>query len=187
MKITLTALLLLALFLLGCGDTPISPDKNDNRSYQPIKLPTKAGISIESTFSVTKTIDGDKGGVLKIKENYRTENGQKVYIDVNLKIKKHSFSGDVDITMIVDDVNAEIIFTPHMVFNKPVELKAKIKGIEFSDLNITTGTYDFVFIDDNGNIEAVEHDGVDVNESRGEIKLHKKAYLYHFSRYGFTR
>ncbi len=57
MKITLIALLLSALFLLGCVDIPISPVKNNNHSYPLIKLSPKAGVSIETDFSVTKTIE----------------------------------------------------------------------------------------------------------------------------------
>ena len=187
MKITSITLLLSALFLLSCVDIPISPVKNNNHSYPLIKLSPKEGVSIETDFSVTKTIDGDKGGMLKIKESYVGEEGQVVKIDVKLKIRKHSYSGDVDITMTVNAVYATIKFTPHMVFNTPVELKASFKGIDLGELYITKGGYDFVFIDDNGNIEMVEHDGVDVKEWKGEIKLHKNAYLNHFSRYAFTR
>jgi len=189
MKITLTILLLSALLLLGCADEPFSPIESDNHSYQLIKLPPRSGLSVETQFSVTKTIDGDKGGTIKLKESYVAEDGHTVKIDVQLKVKKHAYSGDVDITMTVDDVYAAIWFSPHMVFDKPVELKAKFEGINLEELALESGYYDFVYIDDNGNIELVEHDQIDVDEHKGKIKFHGrgKAKLYHFSRYGFTR
>jgi len=189
MKTLFSFLVLPALLLMGCADTSIAPIESDNHSYQLIKLPPKAGLSIENTFSVTKTINGEKGGTIKLKESYVAEDGHKVKIDVNLKVKKKSFPGDVDITMTVDDVYAAVSFSPHMVFNKPVELKAKFEGINLEDLALTNGDYDFVYIDENGDIELVKHDRIDVDENKGKIKFKKKgkAKLRHFSRYAFIR
>jgi hypothetical protein len=182
--------LLATLLLFACGDNSISPIETDNHSYQLIKLPPKAGLSIENTFSVTKRINGKKGGSIKLKESYTAPDGHKVKIDVDLKIKKNSFSGNVDITMTVDDVYAAVSFSPHMVFNKPVELKVKFEGINLEELDLTNGDYDFVYIDDEGNIEPVQHDRIDVDENKGKIKFHGrkgKAKLNHFSRYAFIR
>jgi hypothetical protein len=190
MKVTLTTLLFSALLLVGCADEPLSPLESDNHSYQLIKLPPRSGLSVETQFSATKTIDGDKGGTIKLKKSYIAEDGRRVKIDVKLKVKKHSFTGNVDITMTVDNVYAAIWFTPHMVFDKPVELKAKFEGIDLEELSLTTGYYDFVYIQNNGDIELVEHDQIDVDEKKGKIKFHGKkgkAKLNHFSRYAFIK
>jgi hypothetical protein len=78
-----------------------------------------------------------------------------------------------------------------MVFNVPVELKAKFEGIDFEQLGVPGGDYDFVYLDEFGNIlELVEHDRIDVDEHKGKIKFRGrkgKAELLHFSRYGFIR
>ncbi len=190
MKYLIPLALLATLLLFACGDNSISPIETDNHSYQLIKLPPKAGLSIENTFSVTKRINGKKGGSIKLKKRYTAPDGHKVKIDVDLKIKKNSFTGVKEITMTVDDVYAAVSFSPHMVFNKPVELKAKFEGINLEELYLTNGDYDFVYIDENGDIELVEHDRIDVDENKGKIKFHGrkgKAKLNHFSRYAFVR
>ena len=179
--------ILSALLIVSCTDTSIAPIESDNHSYQLIKLPPKAGLSVENIYTVTKTISGEHGGTIKIKESYVAEDGHTVKIDVKLKIKKNSFSGDdVDITMTVDDVYAAVWFSPHMIFDKPVELKAKFEGINLKELELTTGEYDFVFMDDYSRVEDVDHNGVMVKESNGEIRVNK-AKLNHFSRYVFVR
>lgn len=182
MKIILTVLLLSAIFLLGCADTPISPVKNDNHSYRLIKLPKKSGMSVETIFSVTQTIDGDVGGIIRLNESYVAADGHTVYIDIKLNVKKDSFVGVADFTIAADDEYAAAQFFPKMDFVIPVELDLKFEGL---DLDLTTGDYDFVFIDDEGNIEIIGYNAIHVSESQNKIWV-TKADLPHFSRYGFV-
>jgi len=184
MKITLTTLSLIALFFLGCADTPLSPIKNDNHSYQLIKLPKKSGMSVENTFFETKEIDGKKGGKIKLNETYIAGDGHIVKIRAKLKFKKNSFQGKVTITLTVDDEAAAISFIPEgIVFNKPAELDLKFEGIDL--LNLISGTYDFVYIDKHGNFEIIAYNALHVDETLGKIWV-TKAKLHHFSRYGFV-
>ena len=185
MKITLTTLLLFALILLGCADTPISPVKKNDHSYQMIKLPKKSALSVETIFSVTQTIDGDVGGIVRLNESYITEDGHAVEIDIKLNIKHESFVGIVDFTITADDEYAAVLFSPSMVFNKPLELDLKFEGLDLDSLGFTTGDYDFAFIDENGNTEIVGYNTIHVNESRDKIWV-IKALLPHFSRYAFV-
>ena len=185
MKTTLTTLLLLVLFFLGCTDTPTSPIEGDNHSYQLIKLPPKAGLSIETSFSKTKTIDGDIGGEIRIKEDYEAENGETIKIDVRLKVDMHAFEGIVEITLTVDDEFAAASFSPAMVFDIPVELDMKFEGLDLEELNLTNGDYDFVYIDEDGTIEYIEYDEIEIDVSKGRIEV-DDAELTHFSRYGFV-
>jgi len=185
MKTALFSCLLSAVLLLGCADTSNTPVESDSHSYQLIKLPPKAGLSVETIFSTTKRIDGKRGGEIKIKKSYIAEDGHTVKIDAKLKVKKNSYEGNVDITFTIDDEFAAASFSPHMVFNKPLELDLKFEGIDLELLNLTQGDYDFVFIDDNGDIEITQYNGLHVNESKGKIWV-TKANLNHFSRYGFT-
>ena len=182
MKITLTTLLLFAVFLLGCADTPLSPVKNDNHSYQMIKLPKKSGMSVETEFSVTETIDGAVGGIVRLNESYVAADGHTVYIDIKLNFKHDSFTGVVDFTITADDEFAAVHFFPAMVFNIPVELDLKFEGL---DLPLTSGDYDFVFIDDFGNIEIVAFNAIHVDEPQGKVWV-TKADIPHFSRYAFV-
>ena len=136
MKKLLTIVALVSLFF-GCdqGTDISSPGKIDNLSYQFIELPKKSGMSVETTFSITKEIDGDKGGEIKLKEKYETEDGNKVKIDVKLKVKKKSFQGKVKITLTIDDEFAAVCFTPHMVFNGNAELYLKFEGLDLTGIN----------------------------------------------------
>ena len=47
-------------------------------------------------------------------KSYVALDGHTVKIDVNFKVKKRSFSGDVDITTTADDFYTAAMFTPHM-------------------------------------------------------------------------
>jgi hypothetical protein len=185
----LIALIIFSFLLpLGCNEESdvSSSIQEGNRPYQLIKLPPKAGLSVETTFSTTETIDGADGGDLKIKESYVATNGETVKIDAKLKIKKNSFNGIVDITMTIDDQYAAVSFTPQMVFSDPAELNLKFEGIDLDSLNVVTGDYDFVYIDDYGNIELVAYNAIHVNESKTKIWVNK-ADINHFSRYGWIR
>ena len=110
--------ILSALLFIGCADTSISAIESDNHSYQLIKLSQKAGQSVENALSVTKTINGDEGGSIKLMGSSVTEDGYTIKIDMKIKVKKHSFSGDVDITITVDDVYAAVMFTPNVEAKK---------------------------------------------------------------------
>jgi hypothetical protein len=188
MKKFLILSLFSSLLFLGCSqETDVnSPIQQVNHSYQMIKLPPKSGLSIENTFSVTETIEGDKGGTIKIKENYVATNGKTVKIDAKLKVKKNSFTGIVDITMTIDDVFAAVSFTPAMVFSIPAELKLKFEGIELENLIAISGEYEFVYISDNWDIEPVTYNSMQVNESKGKLSVNK-ADINHFSRFGWIR
>ncbi|MGB5287488.1 MAG: hypothetical protein WBN42_03295 [Ignavibacteriaceae bacterium] len=188
MRKLLTLIIFSFLLLFGCNEESdvSSPIQLDNHSYQLIKLPPKAGLSVESTFSKTVTIDGEQGGEIKIKEDYVAVNGQTVKIDAILKVKKNSFTGIVDITMAVDDDFAAVSFTPAMVFSIPAELNLKFEGIDLTKLNAITGEYEFVYISDAWVIEPVTYNVMNVDESKSKIWV-KKADINHFSRYGWIR
>ena len=190
MKTALFSFLFSVLLLLGCNETPIQPvepvkpDAPEGQSYELIQIPPRPAGG--PNFSATETIDGSKGGQIKIKESYVTEDGDTVKIDVELKIIKDCFSGIVDITMTVDDVYTAVQFTPEIIFNYPVDLDVKYKGLDPDQLNFPSGNYEFLYIDDDGNTETVPSNGVVVTAELGAISV-KKAELSHFSRYVFIR
>jgi hypothetical protein len=179
---------LAALFILSCMDTPIAPIKSDNQPVQLIKLPPKAGLNVETPIFVTKTIYGEDGGTLKIKESYVALDGHTVNVDVILKIKKNSFSGEETITMTVGDDYAGVEFFPPMTFSKATELDVTFEGIDLNELDSRSGNYDFVYADSDGNVldADIDYNQLQVKESQREISV-KKAKLNHFSRYAFIR
>ncbi len=185
----LTLILFSILLLFGCNQETevVSPIQSDTHSYQLIKLPPKSGLSVETSYSKTETIDAEDGGEIKIKESYVSANGKTVNIDAKLKIKKNSFTGIVDITMTIDDECAAVSFTPPMVFSIPAELDLKFEGIDLDKLQaINGGDYEFVYIADSWAIEQVTYNAMNVDESKGKIWV-KKADINHFSRYGWIR
>ncbi len=186
MKLLISSLLLIAGFLFGCADTLISPTGPESESYELIKLPPRSSSSLQKSFTQTVTINGETGGEIELVENYISSYGQTIDIYAKLTVPPNAFTGDLPISMSVDDEYAAVWFTPHIVFNKPVMLKLSFKGIDLDQLMLVNGKYDLLFIGDDGTFELVGHDEVQVVESQGEIKV-QKAYLNHFSRYGFTR
>ena len=187
MKTLLFSFLLSGLFLFGCNETPVQseePQDLEGQSYELIQIPPR--LDGGSSFSVTETIDGSKGGLIDIHEHYITVDGDTVKVDVKLRIKKDCFSGNVDITMTVDDVYTAIQFSPKMVFDEPLELDFKYKGLDPDQLNVTSGNYEFLYIGDDGETETIPSCGVVVKEQNGEISV-KKAMLGHFSRFAFAR
>ena len=162
MKRILTLLLLSFLYLVGCTDSPVAPTAPENGNYSLIKLPSHSNLSVESIFTKSELINGEEGGVIRIKEFYWSDGSQIVKVDAKLTIPKDAFTGSVSITMKIDDEYAGASFEPSMTFNKPVEFDLKINGIDFSELEGTTSdSYNFIYIADNGNTENVTYDGID--------------------------
>jgi hypothetical protein len=185
MKNTLFSLLFSAALLIGCSDSQVSPIESDSPSYSLIKLPKKSGMSVETIFSKTKRIDGKRGGEIRLDESYIAADGRTVEIHAKLKVKRNSYHGHVNITLTIDDDIAAASFTPTMVFDIPLELSLTFEGLDLDSLNLTTGDYDFVFIDNNGNTEVIGYNAIHVNENQGKIWV-TKADLPHFSRYAFV-
>ena len=190
MKTTLFSIFLSALLLLGCNEAPVQPEESGDPVVQPgepyelIQMPARAGGG--PSITRTESIDGSEGGHVKFVENYITVDGDTVVVDVHLHAHKNSFSGIVDITVTVDDVYAAVKLTPPMIFNDHIDLDLKYQGLDPAQLNLPSGEYEFLFLDDNGNTETVPSHGVVVNAELGEISV-KKAKLSHFSRYVFMK
>ena len=190
MKTTLFSIFLSALLLLGCNEAPVQPEESGDPVVQPgepyelIQIPARAGGG--PSITRTESIDGSKGGHVKFVENYITVDGDTVVVDVHLHAHKNSFSGIVDITVTVDDVYAAVKLTPPMIFDTHVDLDLKYTGLDPALLNLQSGEYEFLYVDDEGNTETVPSHGVKINAEIGEISV-KHAKLDHFSRYAFAR
>jgi len=189
MKTTLFSFLLLVLSLFGCNEAPVQPTEDDiladqSYDYELIQIPPRSDGG--PSFSATETIDGSIGGQIQIDELYVKENGDTVKINAKLKVKKDCISGIVEITMTIDDFYTAVNFMPAMVFDEPVELDLKYKGLDPDQLILESGNYNFLYLSDNGNTEIIPSSGVVVKEQNGEISV-KNAMLAHFSRFAFAR
>ena len=159
MKFTLTALMLTALFLVGCADessfltAPDSEFAQQSASPNWIKLPTDLGqgFGVETEYSAEKLIDGDEGGVIYICKWIRRRGHQfgNFFIWVKVKVDAHSFPDNEQrlftVTMDPEYAYLNISPTPNTLY-KHITVDFVIKGIDVSDIN--PDTFDFFYVGD---------------------------------------
>lgn len=172
------------LLFLGCEqvtevDSPPEPILNK----QLVTLPTPIGSVVETEYTEQKDINGETGGWFFETFTYEGESGGTVNMNSLLHFHSNSFTGIQTITQTFNTETAAITFGPSMQFNVPVEYTLVITGLDLT--NVNPETLDFVYIDANGNMYAVQKDYVIMDESTGMLKV-KNAELDHFSRYGFV-
>lgn len=199
MKVALSGFLLITLFFFSCDSNTFFPTESpDYLTHNPddaslykltgfeqlITLPPKSALYKDSIFSVSQTINGEDGGNITLEKYYVSASGDSIAIHANLIIQKHSFVGTEMITMTVDSEYAALQFYPEMVFLKPLRLFQKFSGLNLQ--GIPTGTIDFVYVTDEGNIVPVEKGKVQVVKPQGVVRV-MNAKLEHFSRYGWIR
>ena len=153
-------------------------------SYQLIPLPEKSQLWLDSVFTMSKEIDGSVGGRMIMEKYYIAEDGDSIIIKADLRIPAGAFQGTEVITMTVDDENAYIHFFPSMIFNNTLRLFQSFEGLHLE--NYQTGTIDFVFIRDDGSVELIKKNGLQVVVPQGIVRV-QNAKLLHFSRYGWIR
>ncbi len=186
MKYLFFGFLALILAVTGCSDSSDFVSPPEVTQPQLIKLPPKSSLSVENSFSISKLIDGNKGGTLKIKEEYESETGQTVKIEAKLKIPKNAFEGTVFITMMIDDEFAAVQFYPAMQFDKTLTLNLKFEGLDLEGIGFDDDELEFIYVGEDGTMETIETDKNEIDIDEGKLSV-KKAKLYHFSRYGWSR
>lgn len=149
-----------------------------------IPLPSKASEWQDIELSVSQTVNGTLGGIILLDKFYVSPEGQIINILANLVIPPGAFEGNKTITVTVDSEYAAVHFYPAMTFEKQLRLSQSFIGLDLSDY--PTGTIDFVFIDDYGNIEKIRDNGVQIIVPQGLVRV-INAKLSHFSRYGWAR
>ena len=187
MKKIFYLLLTAGLFFFGCSDVGtnvVNQPASSNKTI--VKIPAKSGHALVTDLSVSKNIDGSKGGIIILKTGFDAEDGNQVGVFATLKIPKNAFSGNTDISMAADQDYAGLIFAPHMVFNKSLNLNLTFTGLNFQELGIKNDKVGFYNIDDNGNLTPVPNNGVFINYATGTIKV-VGAQIDHFSRYAFAQ
>lgn len=189
----LSVLLVLSLGCKGSinSSNPVQNGNNNNyntnnANKELIPIPPDSSGTSDSLYSVTKTVVGSKGGNLVLNFNYHGLTGNHINIHAELKIPKGAFADTTDITITVDNEYAAVYFNPHMSFNIPLRLNLTFTGLDLNALNIDPSSFDFGFIDDNGNFEHIPSQTCNLNINAGLISV-TGAQLNHFSRYGFVR
>lgn len=195
MKTLSWGLLMIVVFILGCEDTsniidPINSSVSVNYNkitlydYELIPLPPKSPLWVDSIFTISQMIDGNIGGRIIMEKYYIAANGDSIAIFADLDIPAGAFHGTENISLTIDDEFAAIHFFPSMVFADTLKLFQSFRGLDLC--NFSNGTLDFVFIDDEGNIELIKKNGIQVNIPQGFVRV-QNARITHFSRYGWVR
>lgn len=184
MKQLISFLFLALLLILGCEQvTEVNTPQAQILNKQLVSLPTPTGLMVEDIHTEYKDIDGATGGWFV--EDFTYEGGPtgNVYFHSVLHFYANSFSGTQTISQSFDTETAALNFGPSMQFNVPVDYTLTITGLDLTGVN--PNTLDFVYIDANGNMYAVQKDYVYMDANIGLLKV-KNAKLNHFSRYGFV-
>ena len=144
--------------------------------------------SLKKTITVTKYIDEDGGGVLKIKYKIDTETGE-VRVKIKLRIRRESITDDAEISMTVDDqqflADFDILFGPGgLNFERPALLNVDIDDIDLTGVDPATI---YVYYEKSQNVwEKMDCKKVTVDVENGKITV-KRGELPHFSRYALCK
>ena len=186
-KLLVLAAIATGLFLFGCSDLGTNNTTQPvSSSKQIVKLPAKASLSKASTLSVSKDVNGDRGGVISLHGSYTDANGNNIRTLAELLIPRGAFDGTVNISMATDNEYAGLDFAPHMTFDKPLRLTLAFSGLNLQQLGITKDNVGFYYVDDSGNLMEIRNNGIFLNFRTGTITV-VGAQINHFSRYAFAK
>jgi hypothetical protein len=184
MKQLISFLFVTLLIFLGCEQvTEVNSAPELILNKQLINLPTPIGLGVEDLHTEYKDINGANGGLFT--EDFEYSGGSNGTVDFHstLHFYSNSFTGTQTISQTFNTETAAITFGPSMQFNVPVDYTLTITGLDLT--GVDPNSLDFVYVDENGNMYAVQKEYVIMDLSSGMLKV-KNAELNHFSRYGFV-
>ena len=150
-----------------------------------ISLPLLPSITPGSNYSTSKMIYNDKDDKIEIDTTYEGGLFDEVRFELTLKFNKEIMQQDsMFVNVEIDLQNGSLKFGPAAIFNEPVMLDYKIKGLDFTLFD--PYSLRFIYAGLNGVIEPIIFYKYEVKESEGSIKI-QKGELPHFSRYGFVK
>jgi hypothetical protein len=170
---------IIAVFILaGCSkeNSIIGPQSSQLHSKsQWIKIGQSSSLSsVECTNTVSKSIDGNKGGTIELTQ---------FSFSAVLTIPKHAFKGTQVISYTVNTETASIDFQPlGMDFNKNLSLDLTFTGLNISNYKASDLSFSFL---DGDNIVPVSSAYENVNIKQGFLQV-LGAQISHFSRYGWS-
>lgn len=170
-----------ALLLAGCSKqlSVNEPEKQVNREWLKANLEPQQGV--ECNFTASKTINGAIGGKIELRSLYFV-NGRLGYMNVELTIPKHAFTGTKTIGYTVDPRDAALDFYPSMAFNVDLNLDYTLTGLNLSGYN--PALIDFVYVN-NGTFVLTSYSSKKVDLRWGILEVNN-AKVSHFSRYGWA-
>ena len=176
---------ILAVFILaGCAkeNSIMGPQSQTQSKSQWIKINHTPSLSVENTYSVSKSIDGSKGGDLSIAQIFKND-GNWALVTAKVTIPKGAFSGTQVISYTVNTETAGIDFSPSgMTFNKPLNLDMVFTGINISGYKGTTLTFSYL---DGSTIVPARFTYVNASIAQGLLAVFG-AQINHFSRYAWS-
>ncbi len=191
MKKLILTIALAGLFLFGCSDVGVNPKvpannqttttlnkANDSDDVQSIG---HFGMHFITPFFISKTINGDEGGVIKLNSSWFFGG-----TSATITFPPNSFPGTKKIFVLVNPLQASISFYPHIVFKNPVNLDLSFKGLPLRLMGLDPGQVHFYFQSNSGQLTPIKNSGIDINMATGFVQVHN-AQLQHFSRYLFAR
>ena len=195
-ELTIILLSLSLVFIFGCSENSSINEPNDqittsveqsataDSDIDPLSLSKKKHDHTPNPkdLTVTKEIDGKKGGIISLKVSMDGKKGTKS--EVKLRIPKNAFDGKKDISITLVPGSPVVQFgPPGMEFDKDLDLDVKLENFWFDKKD----KLDFAYLDNLGNtIHAVKYQSVKFSRNKNFVHV-KKAEIGHFSRYGFTR
>jgi hypothetical protein len=185
MKKILILLAVVIPFFVGCSDSLVNPDAvnhNDNlKSW--ITLPHNPNMTVESNYTASKIITGETGGNVELNINYITKASVNVRITAEIEVPAGAYSGEKNITMIINSDNGTATFYPSPeTFNKPLVFNLQVSGV---DLNgVDSKSIDYVYLAPDGSFESIIYKQLVVND--GILRV-DGALIPHFSVYGWCR
>jgi hypothetical protein len=177
---------MLLLFAIGCSErTSLNSPENSVNTNEPnwIASFSSHDLAVNTIHSASVLIDGAKGGDVQIRKSVPGGPFGQIQIDSRLHVHAGSFSGKLKISTYVDDANFLTTFGPSYVFNRPLEYTLMLQGLDLSGVNLSN--LRFVYQAANGSIQQCQYSSIDVDLSRGKLKVNS-AQIPHFSRYGFV-
>jgi hypothetical protein len=184
MKNFLVIPILAALIFSGCSkeSTVVGPPQQNQVKNEWIKLNNSSSLSVENTYTASKTIDGSKGGTISLSKAFNN-NGNWAIVTASLTIPKNAFSGSKLISYTVDTDCAGIVFSPAgLNFKKNLSLDLVFTGVDISAYD--PKTLGFCYLDDNGYVVPSRWVYANANIAQGLLVV-TGAQITHFSRYGW--
>jgi hypothetical protein len=177
---------ILAIFILaGCAkeNSIMGPQTSANQSTsQWIKIIHSPSLSVENTYTASKSIDGSKGGTVELTKVFK-DDGNWALVTAKLTVPKGAFSGTKNISYTVNTETASIDFSPaDTSFSKNLNLDITFTGVNISGYN--TSELAFAYLDGNYIVPA-KFTYANANIAKGLLMV-LGAQISHFSRYGWS-
>jgi hypothetical protein len=186
MKKILVILSLAGILLAGCTDVKLNDvSQPEKGTYKLVPIPGRTGLSSETAYSTTSSVNGTIGGTMTINASYIGDNGETVTLNVSMTIPAGAFSGVRTITLTADDQFAALACSPSMVFDKNLLLDFSYTGLNFKTVDLPKAKNGFYFISDSGILESIASSSFLINKYSGSLSV-TGAQIPHFSRFGWA-